>query len=75
LGYFLLVSRYDDTTPFRVFVSKHNAKKRSAVSEAPSDPVVTVKGVSDLQRLCASNEGGYLSIPLFKYIRDHFRKW
>ena len=75
LGCFLPITKCDGTTPFRVFVSKEKKSKRTAVSEAPTDFDIKVKGGPELQRLYTSNESGYITIPLFKCILDHFSKW
>ncbi len=75
LGCFLPFSKCDGTTPFRVFVSKGESQTESTDSEAQSKPVVKVTGTPELQRLYATSESGYITIPLFKCILDHLSKW
>ena len=57
--------------PLSEFLSQ--TKNKTAVTEAPTDFDLIVKGGPELQRLYSSNETGYLTIPLFKCIlRDMF---
>jgi len=60
---------------FPSFWHKGKEKEENAVTELQPDPFLRVKGIPELQRICASTENGCLPIPLFMPIVEVLWKW
>ena len=75
LGCYIPISKCDGTTPFRVFIMKGAENSKPAGPDGQPEENVRVEHTPTLYRLYLSSKSGYVTIPLFKCIMDHFSKW
>jgi len=74
-GSFIPISKCDGTTPFRVFIARDVRGKKRGSSGGKFEPIVIAKETTDLYRLYLTSPTGYVTIPLFEIIMQHFCKW
>lgn len=68
-------SMVDGTTPFIVYVWKESKKRKAASSNCQPEQNVTVVRTVKQYRLYLSSDTGYMTIPMFRCIMEHFVKW
>lgn len=65
----------DGTTPFIVFVRREGKKRKHAGPKRQLEQNVEVIRIPTQYKLYLSSDTGYLTIPMFQCIMDHFTKW
>ena len=75
LGCYIPFSKCDGSTPFRVFVMRDTVTSKPPGPNGEPEENVRVVRTATLYRLYLSSRYGYLTIPLFICILNHFSKW
>ena len=75
LGCYIPFSKCDGSTPFRVFVKKGPETSKPEGPQGQPEENVKVVRSATIYRLYLSSKSGYLTIPLFQCILDHFSNW
>ena len=65
----------DGTTPFIVYVRREKKKRKAARSKSQLEENVRVERTATRYMLYLSSETGYMTIPMFQCIMEHFIKW
>jgi len=68
-------SMVNGSTPFRVFVKRVGKKRKAAGSEQQQEQDVRVIRTATSYKLYLSSESGYITLPLFRCVMEHFTKW
>ena len=68
-------SMVDGTTPFIVYVRRENLKRKDEGSKCQLEQNVRVVRTAAQYKLYLSSDTGYMTIPMFRSIMEHFVKW
>lgn len=75
LGAFLPISQCTGSTPFKVFIRRLGKLGKRASSKRQSEVIEKVISTPTEYKLYLSSRTGYITIPLFKRIMEHFANW
>ena len=75
LGSFIPFSKFDGTTPFRVFIMRDKDAPKASDSVPPSRFIVKFEETPTIRRLNLTSKSGCLTKSLFRIVQDYFSKW